>query len=112
MALLSDVIAIARVPLNDRDADDTLRRFTDADLLKILINGLLYLFRQRSDLYLGQLLSPPSMSMTVASTFPLTDDWIQILADWIVFRAEMTDDENVNGGRAQAFSAFFGKFAP
>lgn len=111
MALLSDVIAIARVPINDRDPVDANRRFSDEELLPILINGLLYLLRQRSDLFIGQFATPPSFAMTLGSTFPLPDDWIQILADWIVFRAEMTDDENVSGGRAQAFSVFFGNFA-
>lgn len=111
MATLAEPIALARVPLNDEDAVDANRRYPDATLLKYLIHGLLYLFRQRSDLYIGQMLAPPTLAMTTASTFPLPDDWIQILADWLVFRAEMGDDENVNGGRAQAFSQFFGKYA-
>lgn len=111
MATLADVISLARGPLNDEDDIDNNRRYKDALLLKYLIHGLLYLYRERSDLFVGQLLSPPTLSMTTASTFPLHDSWVQTMADWLVFRAEMHDDENVNGGRAQAFNSFFGKFA-
>ena len=112
MATMQTVVDLARVPLNDdNDGVDVGRRYPDATLLRFAIHGLLDFFRERSDVFIGQMTAPPTLTMTLGSTFPIADEYIMPLADWVTYRAEMSDDENVDGQRAMSFSQFYGRSA-
>lgn len=113
MSTMQDVVNLARSPLNDDgDGVDANRRYPDAILLRYAVSGLMDLLLHRSDLFIGQFLAPPSFaSYTLATAFPIDESYMQALADWCTYRAEMMDDENVDGGRAMSFSTFYGRMS-
>jgi hypothetical protein len=110
MATMQAVVDKAREPLNDDDATDANRRWPDATLLNHAIHGLLNAYRNRYDLFIGA--SAPSLALTLGSTFPLPDEYIQPLADFVTARAHGRDDETSNPGRAAAYLQLFGTVVP
>lgn len=102
------VVNLARVPLNDSDK----ARYPDAALLAFANQGVLQLIKRRPDLCVGQFGSLPGGEKALADAFPLPVDYVQTVADYVTARAEMTDDEHVNSGRAAAFAQLFGTEAP
>lgn len=101
------VIDLARIPLNDVAKD----RYDDATLMAFANQGMVALVKRRPDKFIGQFAALPTGENAAADPFPLPQD-VQLLADWITARAELTDDEHVNSGRAAAFAQLFGGEAP
>ena len=97
------VIELARLPLNDEDK----ARYPDTVLLSFANQGMLRLLRNRPDLFIGQFRSLPSGEKGLGDAFPLPAEYVQSVADYVTARAEMTDDEHVNSGRATAFMQLF-----
>jgi hypothetical protein len=98
------VIDLARIPLNDADK----ARYSDADLLSYANHGLLTLLKRRPDLFVGSYSSLPDGEKALTDSFPLPVQYVQTIADYVTGRAEMSDDEHVNSGRAAAFAQLFG----
>ncbi len=101
------VVDLARAPLNDSDKT----RYSDDDLLMFANHGMLALTKRRPDLFIGQFSSLPTGEETLTDPFPIGAEYVQLLADWVTARAEMTDDEHANSGRAAAFVNLFGSEA-
>ena len=97
------VVDLARIPLNDADQ----ARYPDNTLLLFLNQGMLQVLKRRPDLFIGQFARPLDGWAGLADTFPLPPEYIQTLADYVTARAEMTDDEHVNSGRAAIFMQLF-----
>ena len=102
------VVDLARIPLND--ADKT--RYKDEILLKFANEGVLALVKRRPDLFIGSFSSLPTGSSTLADPLEVGDTYAQVVADWVTGRAEMTDDEHANSGRAELYVKLFGSEAP
>ncbi|MGH8684134.1 MAG: hypothetical protein ACREUM_02155 [Nitrosospira sp.] len=98
------VIDLSRIPLNDLDKT----RYSDTTLLSFANQGVLQLLKRRPDLFVGQFASVPDGENVLADAFPLPAGYVQTVADYVTARAEMTDDEHVNAGRAVAFAQLFG----
>jgi hypothetical protein len=98
------VVDLARIPLNDADQ----ARYPDSTLLLFLNHGLLQILKRRPDLFIGRFSSPLDGQNELADAFPLPPEYAQTLADYVTARAEMTDDEHVNSGRASLFMQLFG----
>ncbi|HEV7929242.1 MAG TPA: DUF6682 family protein [Nitrosospira sp.] len=98
------VVDLARIPLNDADQ----ARYPDSTLLLFLNHGLLQILKRRPDLFIGQFASPLDGQNELVDTFPLPPEYAQTVADYVTARAEMTDDEHVNSGRAAIFMQIFG----
>lgn len=98
------VVDLARIPLNDADQ----ARYPDSTLLLFLNHGLLQILKRRPDLFIGQFASPLDGQNELVDTFPLPPEYVQTVADYVTARAEMTDDEHVNSGRAAIFMQIFG----
>lgn len=96
-------VDLARIPLNDTGKD----RYADATLLSFANQGMLQIFKRRPDLFAGQFGNPPQGESLLADAFPLPGEYLQTIADYITARAEMTDDEYVNTGRAALFMQLF-----
>ena len=112
MSTLQNVLDLARLPLNDaKDAggSDALCRTPDSELLTYALHGLLQAWRNRGDLFVGNYANPPQITWTAGQTFPLPDEFIQPIADYVTARAESKDDRAVLTGRAQAFYSLFGQ---
>lgn len=112
MSTIQAVLDLAREPLNDAKdgaGSDASCRYTDAVLLKYALNGLLTIYRRRPDLFFGSFSNPPLLTWAAAQTFPLPDEYVQVLADYVSARAESGDDENVTSNRAAMFYQLFGK---
>lgn len=106
---IQDVIDLARKDLNDADA----ARYEDTDdLLRYANDGLDELFLLRPDVFIGSFVAA---ALTDGNARALGDTLLvdgrlrRALADYIVARAEMRDDEHVNSGRAVAMAGFFEK---
>ena len=97
------VVDLARIPLNDMEK----ARYTDAALMSYANHGMLQVLKRRPDLFIGQFGSLPIGEAAPADAFPLSPGYAQTLADYVTARAEMADDEHVNGGRAIAFMQLF-----
>lgn len=102
MALMQAVLDRARIPLND--ADKT--RYPDAELLQYAVAGVERLFALRPDLRFGQY-GTALATLTPGTTFPAPERYLQVIADYVGFRAETKDDEHVISGRATAFMQAF-----
>lgn len=96
-------VDLARIPLNDAGKD----RYPDLILLSFANQGILQIFMRRPDLFAGRFDNPPDGGNLLADAVPLPAEYLQILADYITARAEMTDDEYVNAGRAAMFMQLF-----
>lgn len=108
MADYQAVVDLAREPLNDEDKV----RFPDATLLLYAVHGMQQIVKRRPDLFVGQFGTLPSTADTLVTTFPLGDEYIQTLADYIVARASTHSDEHITTGRAQLFAELFGGDVP
>ncbi len=101
------IVDLARIPLNDVDK----ARYSDETLLTFANHGMLQLVKYRPDLLIGQWANVPTGEKVLADAFPLEPGYLQTVADYVTARAEMTDDEHVNSGRAQVFMQIVGKEA-
>jgi hypothetical protein len=97
------VVDLARIPLNDADQ----ARYPDSILLLFLNHGMLQILKRRPDLFVGHFASQPEGQNQLADVFPLPPEYAQTVADYVTARAEMTDDEHVNSGRAVVFMQLF-----
>lgn len=102
------VLDMARIPLNDEDKV----RYSDAQLLVFANHGVLALVKRRPDLFIGRFDALPDGQAALSDTLPVDAEHAQLVADWVVARAEMTDDEHANSGRAAAYINLFGSEAP
>lgn len=90
-----NVVDSARVVLQDSEKV----RYADSELLEYAIDGVLESRKIRPDFFFGGY-------KTVTSTYALADDvplpimYALYLKDYIVFRAEVRDDEYSSEGRA------------
>ncbi len=112
---LQTVMDLARLPLNDaKDAggSDATCRIKDATLLQWTLHGLLHAFRNRGDLFVGSYTNPPSLAWAANQTFPLPDEFVEPIADYVTARVESADDEFVSSQRAAGFYALFGNTVP
>lgn len=102
MATVQQVIDRGRVPLNDADKV----RYTDAILLDYLNDGMAEIYTLRPDLRFGSY-GTPVAALLLTDTFPLSAAHEVAIKHYLVFRSEMTDDENVNTNRAtQTYKLF------
>lgn len=102
------VVDLGRIPLNDVDKT----RYSDETLLMFVNHGLLVVVKRRPDLFIGNFSNLPDGEKTLTDAFPLPAEYAQLIADYVTFRAESTDDEHVNTNRAIAFAQLFGSEAP
>ena len=98
------VVDLARVPVNDVNKD----RYSDGVLLSFANHATLQILKRRPDLFVGQLANLPDGERSLNDAFPLPAEYVQTVADYVTARAEMTDDEHVNAGRAALFMQLFG----
>lgn len=102
MATVQQVIDRGRVPLNDADKD----RYTDLALLDFLNDGMAEIYEMRPDLRFGKYGTDPE-PLELGDKFPLAAKHEVSIKHYIVYRAEMTDDEHVNSNRAaQVYKLF------
>jgi len=94
----------ARIPLNDADKD----RYTDADkLLPYAKAGLETAFRKRPDVFFGQYTALDFSTLVVGAAFPLPNEYLQVVSDYITARCEGVDDEHMSMGRAKTYYELF-----
>lgn len=104
MATFQNIIDRARIDLND--ADKT--RYTDSQLLVYANDAVQEMLRYRPDFKLGSYTTAVP-TYTLSETVPIPDRYVMLLQHYIVFRAEMRDDEYAVEGRAAAFLGRFEK---
>lgn len=104
MSTYQEVADLARLPLNDVDKV----RFTDEVLHTYAVHGMQSIFKRRADLFVGQLATPPLITDLIGDAFPINDQYLQTLADWVVARASTHSDEHISTGRAKLFAEIFG----
>lgn len=109
---IRDVVGMARKPLNDKDADDSNRTWPDDAIRGYVCAGILHAYRNRPDLFQGGYASPPTMSLTLDSDFPMGDTYAELIADYASARCLAEEDENAANGKATQFYALFGKEIP
>ncbi|MDE2102202.1 MAG: hypothetical protein KGL39_33460 [Patescibacteria group bacterium] len=102
--LVQDVLDKARYALND----DAKVRQTDTALLSYFNDAILRVRNRRPDQFVGQWSSLPG-NLIATNTFPLRDELVPAVADYIIGRAEAIDDEFVDDSRSAAFIAAFDK---
>jgi len=99
---MQQVIDRARFPLNDENKV----RNPDDECLLYAIDGLLTIRDKRPDLFIGNWAVDLS-ALTLVSVFPLADTYAPAVQDYIIFRAELKDDEHVNSNRSSQSLNFF-----
>lgn len=99
MTTIAHLIERARGPLNDASK----RRYTDTMLIGYAVEGLRFIRRQRPDLFIGKLSDPFVQYETDSAALPLDDGYMAVLADMIVFRAQLHDTEAKAIEKSQAY---------
>lgn len=99
---MQQLVDHARLPLNDADKV----RYPDSELLTYANLALLRVRKKRPDLFLGQWAVLPS-GLALTGYFPVGDEYLPVVADYITSRAEIKDDEHIGDGRSAAFNAMF-----
>jgi hypothetical protein len=102
---VADAIASARVTLNDSDANGY--RVSDATLIGFATDALNEIRNARPDLFLGNW---GALTATAGGTLSLGDQYFRPLVDYLIARAEMTDDEHVLNQRAQLMATLMQSF--
>jgi hypothetical protein len=103
-----NIVDLARIPLNDKDKV----RYTDEQLLDFANQGMLMFSKRRPDAFIGQFNNLPTGEAALADPFPIDAEHSQTIADYVTARAEMTDDEHADSGRASVFARLFDNEAP
>jgi hypothetical protein len=101
-------VDLARIPLNDSGKV----RYTDDQLLAFANQGMMAISKRRPDLFIGQFNNLPKGENVLTDPLQIDPAFTQQIADWITARAEMTDDEHADSGRAGVFVRFFESEAP
>lgn len=100
MATFQQIINDARVVLNDQIEDaNTIPRYTEPQLLSYARAALVEARRLRPDLFLSNL-TGAFPQFTATDTIPIPEEYAVALADYVIHRAEMRDDEFAVDGRA------------
>lgn len=99
---MSVLVARARVPINDQATDEADRRYSDDDLLGYANDALRRLRKDRADLFLGQL-TTAFVDKAATDNFPIDEDYMSAVVDYMVARAETRDDEEALESRARLF---------
>jgi len=102
MATMQDVIDAARVPLND----DSKVAWTDVELLGFANKAIHLLKARRPDLFFGSYTALPG-NLAVGATFPLEDQHMPAVQDYVTARAQFKDTEEAVKGAATAFYQLF-----
>lgn len=102
MATFSDLIGDAQVILQDVAAE----RYTLPQLLRCATLAVAEAFVARPDFQFGQGYAGVG-TYSAADTVPIPANYHSFIIEYIVFRAEIRDDEFANDGRAAAFLARF-----
>ena len=104
------VLDLAREDLND-DAKD---RYTDAQLMKHANDGTDEMLGLRPDMFIGFFsldMVTNGAQYATTDTLPFDGRFKRVLADYIVARAEMKDDEHVVSGRASLMAQLFARIS-
>ncbi|CAN7308433.1 hypothetical protein LJR296_001465 [Cupriavidus necator] len=104
MATVQQVIDRGRVPLNDADKV----RHTDSDMLDWLNDGVAEIYTIRPDLRFGSY-GTPAARLALTDAFPLSAAHEVAIKHYMVYRAEMKDDEAVNTNRVDKAYKLFEK---
>lgn len=92
------VIDSVRPSINDADADAR----SDAVLLGYIVDALNAIKNRRPDLFLGKFRAAYAMeTMVLADPLPIDAQFFRPVVDYVIARAEMTDDEYATNGRAE-----------
>ena len=97
----AEVIASALPTLND---DGT--RYTEAEMLGFVRDGLHEIKGMRPDAFLGQY-SVTINALTTASMLPVDDQFFRPITDYVIARCETKDAEHVVSGRATLMLKLF-----
>lgn len=99
---MQDVVDLARADLNDADK---IRR-SDPVLLKHANVAIRTAYQLRPDLRLGSYATPVA-DKALSDAFPLPDDYLRAVADFVVARANAGETDDAHASRAQLFTSSF-----
>lgn len=100
----TDVITSARKTINDVESDSY--RYSNEDLLGYVNDGLDEFFNMRPDLFIGSMelsAATEGHQLALGADLPIDGRMKRQLVDYVIFRAETSDDEHAVSGRASAF---------
>lgn len=102
---VADAAAEARTIINDTDGV----RYLDADIYRIINDGVVEARSLRPDLFIGAYSSPLTEVSAMADPIPLPDQLFTSLCYYLAGRLELRDDEFAVDGRAMTLIPVFGK---
>lgn len=105
MALYSDIIAEARVLLQDTSAP---YRNSDIDLLVGANDAVKTIRKVRPDIFYGTYKTSIA-DAALSSAFPLGDEYKMAVRNYIVAQGDLRDAEDASTGRAALFMGLFEK---
>lgn len=98
---VQDVIAHARIPLNDVAGE----RYLDAEMAAYVLDAFHEARSIRPDLFVGQFLAAVPDELQLTDPFPLPDQFFRAVSEYVTGVAEMRDDEFAVDGRAMTLKA-------
>jgi hypothetical protein len=101
MTTAAQVIASARITLNDAVPTLGSPRYSDATLLGYVNDGVTEAYALRPDLLFGSYSTTPA-ALNLGDPMPFEGRERLAVEAYIVARAEFIEDQHVNSGRAQA----------
>jgi len=103
MARIQDIVNLARESLND----DEKIRWPDDECLLYAQDALDAIYQIRPDLYITQFNTFNAETLKLTSQNPLETRYRRQIADYIIMRCMMKDDEAVNANKAVNANEYF-----
>lgn len=100
---VQQVVDQARESLND---DDKIR-YPDAECATYVNEGLRTMRLFAPYLFIGKFTTYTGADVALGGNIPLDDFWKPALVDFVIFRAQMKDEEYSEGGLAEASRRFW-----
>jgi hypothetical protein len=102
MTTMQQLVDEARRPIND---DDKIA-WADDELLAYANRAISMLKSRRPDLFFGSFTALPGV-LALSGTFPLEDQFLPAVVDYVTARAQFKDSEEAVKGAASAFYQLF-----
>ena len=102
MATNQQLCDAARLTVNDPQKV----RFPDAEMLGYLNDGMRIIAMRRPDLFFGTWVTE-TFTYALVDPYPLSERYVPLMQDYLIFRCEAKDDEFSDSGRALKFMQSF-----
>lgn len=103
MSTVQSIVNTARFDLQDPEADN----WSDPELAGHVLSGVQLAFVRAPHLFFGQYATMPPASLALTDNVPMDSRFDRALADYVIARAHIKDDEDARNAESAPFVQLF-----